>query len=160
MTILVKHTFVGLTSSVVFITRLPTVIYILTNRSEVCLDLLAPTEKPASKWKINIHCLKYLGLITNVRAHVQRKQGRIKFKLKNSFLLTKQLWLVVLLRDMPTLQSVCRVMEGAFPRSAYRGLLHLGEEPKMMMSEASLPGCTTWLLREVVQILPRGLTAI
>lgn len=54
---------------------------------------------------------------------------------------------LVMLRGVPRLRGLCRVMMWAFPRSVYWGLLLLGEEPKRMTSEASMSRCTTWLLR-------------
>lgn len=44
---------------------------------------------------------------------------------------------------------MCQVGEGAF----LRRLIHLGVE--IMTYEASLPGCTTRLIQEVIQILPQ-----
>ena len=61
-------------------------------------------------------------------------------------------WTAVMLPDVPRLGGVCQSWRGRSHEAMCRVLLHLGAEPKMMTSEASLPGWTMWLLQEVVQV--------
>lgn len=46
--------------------------------------------------------------------------------------------------DMMCAEATNRVLRsgGVFPQSTYRGLLHLGEEVKIITSEAPLSACT------------------